>query len=186
MDNFGHLDILAVNFTIDFLLFICQENIEPAVLLYQHLLHQNLQSILDLALELDAVVIDIADHERCNVVDVGLDLQNILDHEQGLQHIDSKNVRFPVLRIDLCVVVSTDNNSPMAVIQEILQCIIEQMERHNDAHLFIFQFGCGLLEECQHRTFTFRQMFTGSTVCTDRSQNARQEIKLIGNKRIDF
>ena len=91
-----------------------------------------------------------------------------------------------MLRIDLCVVVSTDNNSPMAVIQEILQCIIEQMERHNDAHLFIFQFGCGLFEECQHRTFTFRQMLTGSTVCTDRSQNARQEIKLIGNKRIDL
>ena len=92
MDNFRHLDILAVNFTIDFLLFICQENIEPAVLLYQHLLHQNLQSILDLPLELDAVIIDIADHKRCNVVDVGFNLQNILDHEQGLQHIDSKNV----------------------------------------------------------------------------------------------
>ena len=91
-----------------------------------------------------------------------------------------------MLRIDLCIVIGTDNDSPVAVIQEVLQCVIEQMERYNNTHLFIFQLGCRLFEEGQHRTLTFRQMLTGSAVCTDRSQNTGQKVELIGNKRIDL
>ena len=186
VDDFCHLNILAVDLTVDFLFFICQEDIEAAVLLYQHLLHQDLQCILNLTLELDAVIIDIADHERCDIVDVGLDLENIFDHEEGLQHIDGEDIRFLMLRIDFCIVIGTDNNSPVAMIQEIFQCVIEQMEGDNNTHLFIFQFGCGLFKEGQHRTLTFRQMLTGSTVCTDGGQHTGQKIELIGNKRIDL
>ena len=31
---------------------------------------------------------------RCDVVDIGLDLENIFDHEEGLQHIDGEDIRF--------------------------------------------------------------------------------------------
>ena len=167
IDDFRHLHVLAVDLAVDLLLLVSKEDIKVSVLLYQHLLLQYFEGILHSSFQFDAVIINIADHERCNVVDVCLDLKYIFNHEQCLQHINGEYIRLLVLRIDLGVVIGADNDASVAVIQEILQSIIKQMERHNDAHLFVFQFGCRLLEKRQHGTFPFRKVLAGGAVCAD-------------------
>ena len=44
-----------------------------------------------------------------------------------------------MFRIDLGIVIGADNNSPVAVVQEVLKGIIEQVERYEHAYLLIFQ-----------------------------------------------
>jgi len=39
-------------------------------------------------------IVEVGNHVRCDVVDIGLDLENIFDHEEGLQHIDGEDIRF--------------------------------------------------------------------------------------------
>ena len=128
----------------------------------------------------------MADHKGCDVIDIGFDLQDIFDHEQGLQHVDGKDAALFMLRIDLGIVVSTDDHAAMAVIQEVLQRVIEKMERDDHAHFLIFQFRSGLFEECQHGSLSFGQVLTGCTVRPDGRQHACQQVKLIRHERINF
>ena len=186
VDYLRHLDILAVDLAVDLLFLIRQENIYASVLLHQHLLLQYLEGIFHPALQLNAVIVDIADHEAGDIVHIRLDFQDILDHEQCLEHVNDKDAALFMFGIDLRIVIGAQDHTPVTMVQEILQCIIKQMERYNDAHLFIFQ-SCGrLFKQRQHGTLTFRQMFAGSTVRTDGCQNTGKQVKLVRNKRVYF
>ena len=74
----------------------------------------------------------------------------------------------------------------MAVVEEVLQCIIEPIERHDCPHLIVHQLHGRLFEQSQHGTFTFGQVLAGCTVGTDAGQHAGKQIKLVWNKRINL
>ena len=186
IDNLGHLNILAVDLTVDFLLFVCQEDIMRTVLLHQHLTHQDLERFFNMLFHVNAVIIDVLNHETGDVVDVGLDLQNILDHEQGLQYVDSEDITVLMLRIDVCIIVGSDDYTFMAVVQEVFQCVIETVEGYNRTDFFIFYIHGRLFEQSQHGSLSFGQMLTGCTVGTNGSQYACQKIELIRDERIHF
>ena len=116
------------------------------ILLNEHLTHQNLQGFLNTPLDFNTIIVNVLDHKAGDIVDVGFYLKDVLDHEQGLQHIDSENVLVLMIRIDITVVVSLDNDALMAVIQEILQRIIEAVERYDCPDAFILECHSGLFE----------------------------------------
>ena len=72
----------------------------------------------------------------------------------------------------------------MAVVEEVLQCIIEPIERHDCPHLIVHQLHGRLFEQSQHRTFTLGQVLAGCTVGTDAGQHTCQKVELIGHKGV--
>ena len=74
----------------------------------------------------------------------------------------------------------------MTVVEEVLQCIIEPIERHDCPHLIVHQLHGGLFEQSQHGAFTLGQVLTGCTVGTDAGQYTCKQIKLVRNKRINL
>ena len=91
-----------------------------------------------------------------------------------------------MLRVDLIIIISPDNHSTMTVIQEVFQSVIKAMKRNDSPGLLIHQRHGRFFKECQHRTLAFRQMFSGSAMGPDRSKHTCQQIKLVGDKGIDF
>ena len=82
VDYFCHFHILALDFTIDLLLFIGQEYINFPISLHKHLTHQHVQSILYFCFQLNTVIINIGNHKACDVINVCLNnIINIFDHE---------------------------------------------------------------------------------------------------------
>ena len=153
VDDLRHLHVLAVDLAVNLLLLIGQENIEAAVFLHQHLPHQHFQGFFHLLLDGDAIIVDIFDHETYNVVDVGFNLQHIFDHEECLQDIDGEDIALLVIRVDVAVVIGFHDHTLVAVIQEVLQRVIEPVERHNRADFFLFDSLRRFLEKCQHGAF---------------------------------
>ena len=186
IDYLCHFNILAVDFAVDLLFFICQEDIVQTILLHQHLTHQDLECFFNMLFYFDAIIVDIFNHQAGDIINVGFNLQDILDHEQGFQHIDGKDIALLMVRIDIVVVICPDDDPLMTMIQEVLQSIIETMERYDRADIFIFQRHSRLFEQSQHRTLTLGQVLSGSAVRTDRSKNACKQIELIRNERIYF
>ena len=88
--------------------------------------------------------------------------------------------------IDIAIVVGFDDNTLMAVIQKIFQCIIKAVKRHNYSCIFILKCHRRFFEQRQHGTLPFRQVLSGCPVCTNRSQHTCQQVELIWNKRINF
>ena len=72
------------------------------------------------------------------------------------------------------------------MVEEVLQCIIEPIERHDGSHFIVHQLHGRLFEQSQHGTFTFGQVLAGCTVGTDAGQHASKQIKLVRNKRINL
>ena len=72
----------------------------------EHLPHQDLQRFLHAAFQLNSVIIDIFNHQAGDVVDIRLNFQHILDHEEGLEDIDSEDILVLLLRVDVAVVIS--------------------------------------------------------------------------------
>ena len=91
-----------------------------------------------------------------------------------------------MFRINLRIIVRAGNHALMAMVKEVLQCVIEQMERNKHAHLPVPQLRCRFFEECQHGTLSFGKVLSGSAMCANRCQHACEKIELIGDKRIDF
>ena len=57
-----------------------------------------------------------------------------------------------MIRIDITIIISSDNDTLMAVIQEVLQRIIETVERNDCPYIFILECHGGLFEQSQHGT----------------------------------
>ena len=159
---------------------------DGAILLDQHLAHQHFQCILHLCFQRNTIIVNAGNHQADDVVHVGFDLQNIFNQEKGLQHIDGKDIFFLLFRVDITVVISADDHAAVAVVKEVLQCIIEPIERHDCPHLIVHQLHSRLFEQSQHGTFTFGQVLAGCTVGTDAGQHAGKQIKLVWNKRINL
>ena len=185
-DDLRHLHIFFFDFVVDFLFLIGQEYIDGAILLDQHLAHQHFQCIFHLCFQRDTIIVNAGNHQADDVVHVGFDLQNIFNQEKGLQHIDGKDIFFLLFRVDIAVVISADNHAAVAVVEEVLQCIIEPIERHDCPHLIVHQLHGRLFEQSQHGTFTFGQVLAGCTVGTNAGQHTGKQIKLVWNKRINL
>ena len=185
-DDFRRFDIFLFDLVVDFLFLIGQEDIDAAVFLNQHLPHQDLQRFLHAAFQLNPVIIDIFNHQAGDVVDIRLNFQHILDHEEGLEDIDSEDILVLLLRVDVAVVISPDDHPAMAVIQKVFQCVIKAMEGYNDPCLFIHDVDSGLLEERQHGPLATGKVLAGSSVGTNGSQYAGQQIELIRYKGVDL
>ena len=183
-EDFRHLHVFFFNLVVDLLLLIGQEHIDAAVFLDQHLAHQHLQGFLRLCFQGKAVIVDVGDHQAGDVVHICLDLHHIFDQEQGLQHVDGKDVLFLLFRVDVAVIIGTNDHAAVAVVKEVFQCIVEFMERHDGTDFFVHQLHGRLFEQCQHRALTLGQMLTGCTVGTDAGQHTCQKVELIGHKGV--
>ena len=84
VDYFCHFHILALDFTIDFLLLVGQEYIDFSVSLYKHLAHQHFQSVLYFCFQLNTIIFNIRNHKTRDVINVCFHIIDIFDHEQGL------------------------------------------------------------------------------------------------------
>ena len=175
---------MAFNFPVDFLFLVSEENIDVAVFLHQHLADKDFQGFFHFLFQFDKVGIDIVDHEACDVVDIGGYLLNVFDHEQRFQYVYVEAV-FLTVRVDIVVLPGPDNYAFMAVVQELVQGIIEHVERNDCSRLLIHQLHGRFLEQCNHRTFALGQMLAGSTMGADGSQHTCQQIELVRNERIN-
>ena len=185
-DDLRRFYIFLLNFIVDFLFLIGQEDIDAAVFLHEHLPHQDLQRFLHTAFQLNPVIVDIFNHQAGDVVDVCLNFQHIFDHEECLEDIDGEDILVLLLRVDIAVVISPDDHPAVAVIQKVFQCVIEAMEGYNDPCLFIHDIDGGFLKKRQHGALTAGKVFTGSPVGTNRSQYAGQQIELVRHKGVDL
>ena len=185
-DDLRRFYIFLLNFIVDFLFLIGQEDIDAAVFLHEHLPHQDLQRFLHTAFQLNPVIVDIFNHQAGDVVDVCLNFQHIFDHEECLEDIDGEDILVLLLRVDIAVVISPDDHPAVAVIQKVFQCVIKAMEGYNDPCLFIHDIDGGFLKKRQHGALTAGKVFTGSPVGTNRSQYAGQQIELVRHKGVDL
>ena len=185
-DDLRGLHIFLFNLVVDFLFLIGQEDIDAAVFLHEHLPHQDLQRFLHAAFQFDPIIVNVLNHQAGDIVDVRFNLQHILNHEEGFQDIDGKDIPVLLLRVDVAVVVGADDDTAMAVIQEVFQRVIEAMEGDDHAHLFVHEIDGGLLEERQHGALTAGQMLARRTVGTDGGQYAGKQVELIRHKGIDL
>ena len=126
-DDLSHFNVLVFDFPIDFLLFIGQEDIVVPILLDKHLANQYFQRFFDALLQGNTICIDVRDHQAGNVIDICCDLFDVLDHEEGFQHIDIKIVYF-VVRVDIAIISCPGNNAFVTVVQELMECIIKDIE----------------------------------------------------------
>ena len=116
IDHLCHFHILALDFTIDLLLLVCQEYIDFSVSLHKHLTHQHFQSVLYFCFQLDTIILNVGNHKACDVINICFHIIDIFDHKQCFQYIDCKHILGLMIRIDKAVIISLDDNSSVAVV----------------------------------------------------------------------
>ena len=157
-NDFSHFNILVFDFSVDLLLFVGQEYIVVPVLLDKHLTNQDFQSLFDALLQGNTIRIDVGDHQAGNVIDICGDLFDVLDHEEGFQHINIEIICF-IVRINVAVISCPRNNALVAMVQELMECIIKDIEGDQRTMLTIHKLHGRFLEQSDHGTFAFRQVF---------------------------
>ena len=175
---------MAFNFPVDFLFLVSEENVDVAVFLHQHLADKDFKSFFNFLFQFDTVGINIVDHQAGDVVDIGGDFLDVFDHEQRFQYVYVEAV-FLTVGVDIVVFPGPHDYAFMAVVQELVQGIIEHVERNDCTRLFVHQFHGRFLEQRDHRTLTLGQMLTGSTMGAYGSQNTGQQIELVRHKGIN-
>ena len=186
VDDVGHFHVLAVDVAANFLLFLGQEYVDITVFLHKRFVDQHIQRVLHLLGQGKAILVHVGDEQRRQVGDGGfLELLDIFDEEQGFQHADGKAV-VAAVRVDVLVVQRLHDDAAVGGIEEFIQCVIEQAERHECAVRLVLQRFGGLLEQRQHRALALRQMLAGRAVLADGGQHAAQQLELVGDERVDI
>ena len=186
VDDVAHLHILAVDVATDLLLFLGQEYVDITVFLHKRFVDQHIQRVLHLLGQGKSILVHVGDEQRRQVGDGGfLELLDIFDEEQGFQHADDKAV-VAAVRVDVLVVQRLHDDAAVGGIEEFIQRVIEQAERHECAVRLVLQRFGGLLEQRQHRALSLGQMLAGGAVLADGGQHAAQQLELVGDEGVDI
>ena len=182
--DFRRVNVLPLDRAVYLLFFIGQEHINFTVLLNKRLAHQPLQRFLHALRQFHAVFIDAGDHQAGNVVYVGGDLLDILDHEQGLEDIDVKTLGV-MLRVQIFVVQRARDHALMRMVKKLLKGVVEHIKGHQRTRGLLHDSDGGFLEHCQHGAFALGKVLAGGAVRADGGKDAAQQVELVRNERID-
>ena len=86
--------------------------------------------------------------------------------------------------IQIFIIQCMSNDALVRMIKELLQRIIEQMERNDCPRFRIHKFYGRFLKKSQHGTLTLSQVLAGCAMGSDRGQYTTEQVKLIGDKGI--
>ena len=147
-------DIHVVDFTVDILFLIRQEQILQSRPLHQILLRQAVQGSCDVFRQFQSVRIQFIQHQSRDIFDCARHGFQIADQIENFEHINIKRLQ---RRCGLCL----DDGRADRVIQALVKMTIEGLERDQNAQILFGVFQCGILDRPQQIPFAAGKMLPG-------------------------
>ena len=170
------IHISVSDFTLNVLLFVCQEVVGVASSANIVLTHQAVKTSAGSFTHDNLIYTNIVCHKDNDIVQIGRNIINISNQVQKFQYIH-------ILLFDTITIVSrflaTLDYPADRTVQESMYGIIKTEERNKCILVFLLNFLCSFLETGQHGTLTTRQVLARISVFSDFSKYFLHDDELI-------
>ena len=182
--HLGILDLTLCDRTVDFLLFVGQENIVVAKVLHQLLLNQLFQSRFHAVFQAVAVLVHLGCHQRSDILYRGcLELLHILDHEQDLEHFHLK-ADLCMVRVQEVIALCICDSDGCLMVHQSGQSLIKRIKRNQNAFILILDAFGSAQVHTQHRTLAVGTVLAGAAEQTNCIQNLAEQVELVRHKGV--